>query len=124
VAWPLLLPLFGSQLYSAAILYQLALVSYKKARLESQGRLFPALEGKKRSVRNLIEQQMETEVAEAAVAPTRRPSNSLFESESMIDLSNPNAIPLNVHQGDVSPVVPPRPRVAVETTTMDKAIFG
>ena len=95
LAWFLILPLFGSQIYSAVILFHLAKVSFKKFDLEEQNRQnrpYPSLKSKKRSVREQLEQLVEADISEERPFPP----TALFASQSIIELSSVDPIPIQV----------------------------
>jgi len=92
VAWPLALALFGSQLYSAVILWNLAQVSAKKAKLEEADLLYPSLEDKTRAARKKIQTRLGTESSSMSGSRSAG-ANALFASETMVDLSSLHSQP-------------------------------
>jgi hypothetical protein len=110
--WFLLIPLFGSQIYSAVILVDLWRVCCKKAALEEADLLYPSTEGKKRSARLEIERKM-TEWNEM------HPPNSLTDSKELAAASAPMVITKSM---SVAPGENSR-RMLVESRSMQRIVF-
>lgn len=124
VFWPLLIPLYGSQIYSAVILFNLARVASKKAGLASVDMLYPSISGKRREVVARIESEQAVRKAsmEEAHAAARDPE--LFDGEH-----SEVSVPMQSLGGQVripgGSSVSPRGghQILVQSTVLEKGIF-